>query len=245
MSQVLLAENRNIEYKIGGKGKPSIIFLNGNGMSFQRAWSKLPHSLSENGTLFFYNRAGIGKSSKPEEPQSGEVVINTLRDLLKKLNLEPPYVLVGHSSGGLFANLFARLHPEETKAVIFVDAAHPKEFEVTIPQYSTIQKFYINLLIRLSKKSEIFSLEESCKTVLLSGAFPNVPIEILTGAKVAQAKWLPWNLSASIIDTKIDLHKDLAAMSSISRHHISKKSGHGIMITEPQIVADAIRAAIA
>ncbi len=52
------------------------------------------------------------------EPQTGDVVVQTLHALLEDLGLCPPYVLVGHSLGGLFANLFARVYPDETAAVV-------------------------------------------------------------------------------------------------------------------------------
>ena len=62
--------------------------------------------------------------------ESGAVVIASLRELLRYAGLQPPYVLVGHSIGGLYANLFARLYPAEVAGVLFVEATHPRDQEM-------------------------------------------------------------------------------------------------------------------
>jgi pimeloyl-ACP methyl ester carboxylesterase len=74
-------------------------------------WKKVTPDIAEVGTLLLYNRAGIGKNSKATTKQSGDVVIVTLREVLKSLQLEPPYILVGWSIGGLFASYWRECIP--------------------------------------------------------------------------------------------------------------------------------------
>ncbi len=76
-----------------------------------RAWSLIPI-----GTVIAVDRLGVGKSDRPTEPQTGEVIVATLRSLLAQAGVPPPYVLVGHSLGGLHVELFARRHPDEVAA---------------------------------------------------------------------------------------------------------------------------------
>jgi len=56
-------------------------------------------------------------------PLTAEGVANRLKTMLRKAGLKPPYILVGHSDGGLFVQMFARLYPNQTAAVVLVDSA--------------------------------------------------------------------------------------------------------------------------
>ncbi|MEJ5999803.1 alpha/beta fold hydrolase [Paucibacter soli] len=75
--------------------------------------------------LFAYNRPGVGRSEATERPRDGQQIVADLRSQLQQQGLKPPYVLVGHSLGGLYMQLFARLHPSEVKGLVLVDALYP------------------------------------------------------------------------------------------------------------------------
>ena len=84
MSNTLIVGEQKVEYELIGRGKPCIIFLNGFGARIA-SWKKVIPDIADVGTLLLYNRAGIGKSSKATTKQSGDVVIATLREVLKSL----------------------------------------------------------------------------------------------------------------------------------------------------------------
>ena len=90
-------------------------------------WNKVTPHLVGAATLLLYNRPGVGASESPCQPQDGLTVIARLNSLLDALALNPPVVLVGHSLGGLYVNLYARVHPEKVSAVVLVESAHPQE----------------------------------------------------------------------------------------------------------------------
>ncbi len=64
------SDSVEFEYLIAGDGKPSIVFLNGYRMHF-KSWDKVYKTLAAQNSVFLYNRLGIRKSSKPNEPQNG------------------------------------------------------------------------------------------------------------------------------------------------------------------------------
>ncbi|MFF2498849.1 alpha/beta fold hydrolase [Peribacillus sp. NPDC058075] len=74
---------------------------------------KILPAISETASVFSYNRFGVVGSDKPKESQDGKSMVNPLREALTTVGFEPPYLLVGHSLGGLYANLYARLYPNE------------------------------------------------------------------------------------------------------------------------------------
>ena len=232
------------ELELIGVDKPTIIFLNGFGARMD-IWKKVKAELAGIGTLLIYNRTGLGKSSKAKVKQRADIVVATLRDLLKSKQLEPPYVLVGFSIGGLFANLFARKYPSETQAVVFVESSssNPDEVEILESHASLPLRIidgiyhFIFGLFPNSENWEISVIEESRVLVNEAGVFPEVPVVVLSGAKTS------WLRSQALADAGVELHGELASLTSSSRHIVSSKSGHIMVWTEPKLVADAIRIA--
>ena len=126
MVKVIEVDGYVLEYEVGGEGSPCIVLLSGERVPMQ-FWDKARALMDGIGTVLSYNRPGVGKSSKPTSQQSADVVSSTLHQLLDKLDLEPPFLLVGHSSGGLLANLYARLHPAHICGVVLVESSHPEQ----------------------------------------------------------------------------------------------------------------------
>ncbi len=245
MSNTLIVGEQTVEYELIGRGKPCIIFLNGFGARIA-SWKKVIPDIADVGTLLLYNRAGIGKSSKATTKQSGDVVIATLREVLKSLQLAPPYIIVGWSIGGLFANLFARMYPSETQAVVFVESSssNPDEVKTLLAHVSPLVKMierlekFIYRLFPNSGNWEYSLIEESRALVRGAGVFPEIPIVVLSGAKTS------WLRSKSLAEAGAALDGELAALTSSGRHIISVKSGHVLGWTEPELVIDAIRSVI-
>jgi pimeloyl-ACP methyl ester carboxylesterase len=82
-------------------------------------------------TILTYDRAGYGWSAISSEPPTAEQIVSELRQLLREVKIEPPYVLVGMSLSGLFSRLFAYYYPEEVAGMVLVDVAHEKMYEET------------------------------------------------------------------------------------------------------------------
>src|SRR4051794_36147599 len=81
-----------IEYITAGSGSPTVVLLSSFGVPFA-TWALVWRQLAATTTVFAYNRAGVGASSAPQQPQTGGAVIDTLRRALAVAALEPPYVL--------------------------------------------------------------------------------------------------------------------------------------------------------
>jgi len=243
--KTLTLDDQIVEYELTGSGKPTIVFLNGFGARMD-IWKKVKAELAGEGTLLLYNRAGLGKSSKAKEKQYADVVIATLRNLLKSKQLEPPYVLVGWSIGGLFANFFARKYPIETQAVVFVESSssNPDEVKILESHAPMLLRIIDNIyyfifgLFPNSKNWEISVIEESRIMVNDAGKFPDVPVVVLSGAKTG------WLRSQALADAGVEIDSELASLGSPSHHVVSNKSGHIIAWTEPELVANSIRDAI-
>lgn len=89
-------------------------------------WDKVLDAVSPNASVFAYNRPGYANSEATDAPRDGATIVRQLRQVLKHKGLAPPYVLVGHSLGGLYMQLFARLYPDEVAGIVLVDSLLPR-----------------------------------------------------------------------------------------------------------------------
>ena len=85
-------------------------------------WNKVIPPAAVNGTVLAYDRLDTGGSEQSSTPQDGDAILLRLDALLRAVELEPPYILVAHSPGGLYANLYARRNPDKVSALVMVEA---------------------------------------------------------------------------------------------------------------------------
>lgn len=230
-----------LEYAVSGHGDATIVLLSGAGMTLS-AWQPLYPQIERLGRVFAWNRLGVQGSDDPPPVQRGAAVVASLRELLSRAGVPPPYVLVGHSLGGLYANLFARLHPREVAAVLFVEAAHPRD-EGTLPtdeaqltrglakvQGEPPSQFEANL------HSELLAASESAHEVETAGPFPPVPVAVITGGVDPPESLLPREAAQARRVHQLAL----ARLSPDTEHVIAEGSGHFPQRSEPQLVLDVL-----
>src|SRR4030095_4845876 len=109
--QKIRVQKGQLEYVTTGINGPTVVLINGGGGPLE-GWYKIMPKLAEVSKVVAYNRFGIGGSDKPLEPQHGLAIVESLKEMLNALKIQTPFLLVGHSLGGLYANLFARLYAE-------------------------------------------------------------------------------------------------------------------------------------
>jgi pimeloyl-ACP methyl ester carboxylesterase len=115
-----------------GEGKPTIILEPGS-RSSSTIWGDIPEELMDTATVVSYDRGGYGWSEKTTTERTGENIVNELYTALKKENIEGPYILVGHSIGGMYTRLFAQKYPDEVAGMILLDARHEDYSKDTDP----------------------------------------------------------------------------------------------------------------
>lgn len=104
-----------------GEGGPTVVFEAGSG-EVASGWEEVASQLAGDTTVVRYDRAGTAWSEPSAEPRTADAIVADLRTALERLDVPRPYILVGHSLGGLYVREFARLHPDEVAGLVLVDA---------------------------------------------------------------------------------------------------------------------------
>lgn len=114
-------------YEAGREG-PTILLESGL-MSTILSWTELQRELSKSFRVVSYDRAGLGWSEVGPMPRTAERIVDELHLALDKAGIAPPYILVGHSFGGLTMQLFAARYPKEVTGMVLIDAVVPAEWD--------------------------------------------------------------------------------------------------------------------
>jgi pimeloyl-ACP methyl ester carboxylesterase len=121
-----------------GLGSPTVILEAGLGEPAAMMSGWIQPGVAPTTQVCVYDRAGRGWSEPAETPQDGLAIAADLHTLLSRAQIDGPYVLAGHSSGGVYVQVFAAQHPEEVAGVVLLDS-QPADAFANLPGY---QGFY-------------------------------------------------------------------------------------------------------
>jgi pimeloyl-ACP methyl ester carboxylesterase len=111
-----------------GQGSPTVVLDGGSG-EWSAQWVRVQREVSDTTRVCAYDRAGMGWSEMGPEPRDARQITSELHTLLTKAGIEGPYVLVGHSFGGMYMQTYAARYPEEVAGVALVDSStDPDQF---------------------------------------------------------------------------------------------------------------------
>ena len=241
-NRTLDIDGRVHEYRLlGERAGPLVVLISGLRAPLD-SWEAVFNPLSCSHAVIACNRPGVGRSAKPTVAQSGgRIVADGLR-LLEELALEPPYVLVGHSIGGLYANLAARTVPASIAGVVLVESAFPHEDRLYegLPRPLLLRTFggAIALIEKLRGNAGRFAeanfVEQTSTEVERAPPFPPVPLAVVSGERS-----MPM-VPAEATRIHRACQTRLLALSPIARRFSASTSGHAPQITEPDVVIEAI-----
>jgi pimeloyl-ACP methyl ester carboxylesterase len=109
-----------------GEGSPTVILEAGMN-DFYVTWAKVQPEIARSTRVCSYDRAGLGWSQPSPNPRTSTVMAEELHSLLRNTGIEGPYILVGHSLGGIVIRDFARQYPNQVAGMVLVDSAHEEQ----------------------------------------------------------------------------------------------------------------------
>ena len=250
-----------------GAGSPTVVLEAGIG-DWSTHWMAVQHLLKQDARVCSYDRAGYGWSDPVRRPRDSLQLVAELHALLIRAGVAPPYLLVGHSFGGLNMLLFASTHPGEVSGLVLVDASHPEslpydpgeggaetDVELAGRQMAmqreepddakfppeALPAIHDNLLRNkawVASSNEYRYLARSVLELQQAPPLGDMPLTVLSRGL---RQWPPGPDGDAREQTWRDEQEALAGLSSRSVHKVARNSGHYIHLDEPEVVANAIR----
>ncbi len=243
---------RKLDCRVFGSGSPTVVLVSGLEIA-QDNWDSVIPELAAKTTVVTYDRAGLGKSELGGLPADGERAARDLHVLLEKLGVPKPYVLVGHSYGGMVARLFASLYPADMGGLILEETQHEDNLikmrgilggrdleafdqflgdRLKTPENPVTEADYANVTRDQLRKS---------------GPLPRIPFAIMVVAGRAKAmKDLFSDKAIEKLD-KLDsaLNKELAALVPGGRLIMVEGTGHLVHVDKPVVLIGPVLEMIA
>lgn len=231
---------RRVEARVVGPaaGAPVVVFENGSRMTLD-SWNAVIDGLGPDATVLAHNRAGYGQSDAVEGPRSGEAVVEGLRALLAAKGLKPPYILVGHSLGGLYVQWFAHRYPEEVRALVLVDAMYPRLIKKPqdFPWYAQLGKRW---LLSRSEADEVDEIHATGESILSMPAFDDTRVVQLFNVPKSKTAV---GVTFGVFDESPETRQFVRQLYPRARKHMVDSS-HRIHVQNPELVVAAIREAM-
>ncbi len=248
-----------------GTGAPTVVLdsgLGGNSLD----WSLVQPEVAAFTRACAYDRAGYAWSDPGPMPRDDVSIVKDLEHLLGNGSVAAPYVLVGHSLGGLIVQVYARQNPQKIAGLVLVDATHEDQFRrledaatppgkarrthvVVHDSYHVPEglpdevrgladAFSARAQSIIASRSELSYLRRRTRLAASGGMLPDVPLVVISHHVIAPG--------APTRDSRwaemwMEMQRDLATRAPRSKHVIARTGDHYVHVREPQIVIDAVR----
>jgi len=236
-----------------GSGSPTVIIEAGYG-DWSASWTEVQAEVASTTQVCTYDRAGMGYSEAGPLPRNAEQFAKELHTLLNEANVPPPYVLVGHSMGGLPVRVYAHNYPTEVAGVVLIESMVPAqstqpltEITPSTSRNSPIPALVarigiIRLLTGVNDAQSAFSVTpRSVQAVVDEGA--GMPESFVQADTVKNLDDLPLIVLSRGLDQELDWQAwqtELLELSSQSEQLIADQSGHNVQLDQPEAAVAAI-----
>jgi pimeloyl-ACP methyl ester carboxylesterase len=240
---VAIGGGRRLFLDCVGSGTPTVVLEAGfGGDSFN--WQEVQPQLGRTTRTCAYDRAGLGNSVARPGVHDARDELTDLQRLLGGAHLAPPYVLVGHSYGGLLARLFAKAHPSETAGVVLVDAMGRDQTQRQLAIWPhSVQRSLRRRVARPVRDGVDLAAGEALASRVRS--LGDTPLAVVTAGR-HDDEWgrAPAPLARALDRQWATMQDELAALSSDHVHVVAQRSDHSVQGADgqPDVVIDAVRA---
>lgn len=224
-----------VEMEISGSGRPAVVFESGFSGTYDY-WSPVVATVSSKAETVRYNRAGWGRSPLNGKPRTAEEIAKELHTALSNARVAPPYILVGHSAGGMYVREFAYLFPNDVAGIVLVDPA-PEHFYEMAAEDPSLWKSITDDLNEMppAGKAQMDVIETTVAELKAAWPLPHVPVVVISGTKIQPPIFTP------------DRRREVTSMQEAlvqripgAKHIEATGCGHNIPGECPSIVSDSV-----
>jgi pimeloyl-ACP methyl ester carboxylesterase len=184
-----------------------------------------------------YTRRGYGIGNNAiDGPRDAERIVVELRGRLAASGISPPYVLVGHSLGGLYMQYFARRYPEEVQGLVLLDSMHSEQLDRVRTETPGVYRMMnvVTVVMGGAMRREFVGIPATAAEIEALPETFNVPTIVLSSTRPAAGERPEFRTLLA------QLQNGLADTYAARRHDFVPDSGHYIQRDQPQVVIDAV-----
>jgi len=249
-------QGRQLFLRCTGRGGPTVVFENG----LTTDWYGIQNRLAGSTRVCSYDPASqngaFSRSDPAATPRTGLDRVRDLHALLAAADVPEPYVLAGHSNGGLFSLLFASLHPDQVAGLVLIDGVHPryhdrrvamlrKHLPTALWQQFAAHACDIPPVFFDSEQMDICRAEAQTRAALAAHPLRTMPLAVISHGRASPETYppgWPWRAEERLWST---LQDELAALEPCSDHVIAVRSDHDIPIHQPGLVIAEVKEVVA
>jgi pimeloyl-ACP methyl ester carboxylesterase len=247
-------QNLDLFYVKKGTGEPHILVINGLDENVN-LWKKTLPGLADLGTVVIYDRGGVGWSDPGLNPRNANTISEEMRAFLRAIDFEPPYILVAHSLGGLYARYYANNYPSEVSGIVLVDTTHEDYWWRTGLLLSAKTVETMNRSLNLSQdiitRSQTGAMGEYQNTdftaslVRANRAVPDVPL-IMLGQSIERFSLITNDDNEALRASMLmrEMYQDQADLTPGGIWETVENSSHFMMQDQPEVIVDATQRVI-
>lgn len=216
---------------------PTVVLQAGLGDG-QSAWRPVLPALQQLGAVFAYDRPGYGSAASVDGARDPCTIARELHALLQQQQVAPPYLLVGHSIGGLYQYVYARLYPQEVAGMVLLDPTHPEHWasmQQQVPALAAVVRSMNAISLNSATRRE-FRDQAVCLDQLDQRQPLAMPVRLLVSG-ISETGATP------AFRTMLDqLRKDWLRLSGAPQLQVVAKSGHYLQKDAPEVVVQTVEA---
>ena len=234
-----------------GSGSPTVVLEAGLGTD-HTSWSLVQPAIARTTRVCSYDRYGVGLSDLAPRRATASEKVKDLHDLLAAAGIHGPYVLVGHSYGGLIVHVYAATYPRDVAGIVLVDSSHPDQIgrlEAALPPRRAGESLDVRELrdaLRIGSNPEGVDWKQSTDEARRAPGLGDKPLVVVTAGDKHQ--WLTEvAIDRRLLGAWLSLQDDLARLSTDSVHVVALHSPHFVVSSmgQPALVVRAVRAVVA
>lgn len=245
------ATGRRLALTRRGTGAPTVVLETGLGAESDE-WEAVQREVAKFTATCRYDRANRGASDPTPKPRSARDFVADLHTLLETAAIPRPYLLVGHSLGGVIVRLYAHAYPRDVAGLVLVDPMHEDQFARIGPlipppfpgepdALTQFRRFWTDEWRDPARNPEGVDFQASRAQAQAMGSLGAIPMLVLTASEFRRTGPPGDPAAARMQQRWLELHREVMQQSSDARQVLVEASGHFIQREQPEIVVAAIR----
>ena len=251
---------REMRLACSGAGEPTVVIDAGMGTApvEDPGWQRIAAQVSPVTRVCLVDRAGLGGSDPaPTGPRTSLDAARDLHAVLAKAGEQGPFLLVGHSVGGLHAQVFAAQYPADTAGMVLVSSTHPDQIPTWLAllppaaegeekALTEARAFLTSMEADPTKNEERLDMKASAAEAHQLVSLGNKPVIVATHSpRFRMVPGLSEPIAVRLEEATQQMQRKFLSLSSNAHQNIAERAGHGLPHEAPAFVVENILQGVA